>query len=455
MNRFEIGSLPKGAHIHFIGIGGISMSGLAEICLERGYTVSGSDRSRSHITDRLGERGAKIYIGHDGANVAGADLAVHTAAVHEDNPEMAECLRRGIRRIDRAEFLGALMKCYEKAIGVSGTHGKTTTTSMLAHALICAGTDPTVSIGGELDIIGGNIKAGSGEYFLTEACEYTNSFLKFFPKVAVITNIEEDHLDFFEGIDDIIASFRQFAELTCGEGCVVAWGEDRNILKALHNTACRVVYYGLGRQFEYHPCNLHYNGGYAEFDVMKKGEPLCHIALQVPGEHNVLNALAAVAVCDVYGIDVKSAAEGIEGFKGTHRRFEKTGELNGAPVIADYAHHPTEIRATLKTAESFGRSKIWCVFQPHTYTRTRLLWEDFLTCFKDTDRLILTDIYAAREEPDGVTTSEALGAAIGGETLYMKEFSDIADYLRRHVEENDMVFVMGAGDIIELTEMLK
>lgn len=455
MNRFELSDLNIGAHIHFIGIGGISMSGLAEICIERGFSVSGSDRSRSHITDKLEAHGAKIYIGHKAENVSEADLAVHTAAVHEDNPEMAECAARGIKRIDRAEFLGALMKCYEKSIGVSGTHGKTTTTSMLAHALIYAKKDPTVSVGGELDIIGGNIKAGGSEYFLTEACEYTNSFLKFFPKIAVITNIEADHLDFFSGIDEIIESFGKFARLTEKDGCVIAWGEDKNIKKALKNTDCRITYYGIAQHFTYHPENLCYRGGFAEFDVVRRNEKICHIALNVPGEHNVLNALAAVAVCDEYGIDPLDAAKGIESFKGTHRRFEKTGELNGAPVIADYAHHPTEIKATLNTAEKFGRSKIWCVFQPHTYTRTKLLWKDFLTCFDTADELILTDIYAAREMPDGVTTSEGLAAAIGNNTLYIKDFPEIAEYLKKHVAAEDMVFVMGAGDIIDLTKLLK
>ena len=229
-NRFDLDKLAKGSHIHFIGIGGISMSGLAEIMLEAGYKVTGSDRDKSHITEKLEKNGATVYIGHDSKNVEGADLVVHTAAVHEDNPEMAESLKRGIKRIDRAEFLGAVMKCYKNAIGVAGTHGKTTTTSILAHALIYAEKDPTVSVGGELDIIGGNIKAGKGDYFLTEACEYTNSFLKFFPHVAVITNIEEDHLDFFKDIDDIIESFRRYALLTKDNGYGVAWGEDPEII---------------------------------------------------------------------------------------------------------------------------------------------------------------------------------------------------------------------------------
>ena len=367
---------------------------------------------------------------------------------------MAEALKSGVRRIDRAEFLGAVMKEYKYSIGVAGTHGKTTTTSILAHALINAEKDPTISIGGELDIIGGNIKAGKSQYFLTEACEYTNSFLKFFPNIAVITNIEEDHLDFFKGIEDIRNSFRNYALLTNPDGYVVAWGEDPEIIKTLEGTDCNVIYYGLSDKFDIYASNIKYNSGFPEFDVMKKGEILCHISLNVPGKHNILNTLAAIAVCDIYNMDLEKAARGIEKFHGTHRRFEKKGTVNGADVIADYAHHPTEIRATLSTAKTFGKSKIWCVFQPHTYTRTRTLWQDFLTCFEDTDHLILTDIYAAREAFDGVTTSEKLAGEIKNtDAFYIKEFEDIKKHLEENVSTDDMVFVMGAGNIINLAEM--
>ena len=454
MDRFLMSDLKPKSHIHFIGIGGISMSGLAEIMLENGFLVSGSDREGSTITEKLQKNGATIYIGHNKDNISGADLVVHTAAVHEDNPEMAEALKSGVRRIDRAEFLGAVMKEYKYSIGVAGTHGKTTTTSILAHALINAEKDPTISIGGELDIIGGNIKAGKSQYFLTEACEYTNSFLKFFPNIAVITNIEEDHLDFFKGIEDIRNSFRNYALLTNPDGYVVAWGEDPEIIKTLEGTDCNVIYYGLSDKFDIYASNIKYNSGFPEFDVMKKGEILCHISLNVPGKHNILNTLAAIAVCDIYNIDLEKAARGIEKFHGTHRRFEKKGTVNGADVIADYAHHPTEIRATLSTAKTFGKNKIWCVFQPHTYTRTRTLWQDFLTCFEDTDHLILTDIYAAREAFDGVTTSEKLAGEIKNtDAFYIKEFEDIKKYLEENVSTDDMVFVMGAGNIINLAEM--
>lgn len=455
MKRFELSDLKPKAHIHFIGIGGISMSGLAVILLQKGFIVSGSDRAKTHITDNLENLGAVIYEGHDKENIKGADIIVHTAAVHMDNPEMMAAVDENIKLIDRAECLGAIMKEYKNAIGISGTHGKTTTTSMLAHALIYADIDPTVSVGGELDIIGGNIKAGKSDCFITEACEYTNSFLKFFPSIAVITNIEEDHLDFFSGIEEIRESFYKFAKLTEPDGYVVACGDDENIKIALKECSANIIYYGNGSINEYRPENLQTRNGYPEFDVSKHGEILTHIKLNVPGFHNVLNALASVAVCELLGIDAVTVAKGIETYKGTHRRFEKLGMLNGATVIADYAHHPTEIKATLKAAKAFDCNKLWCVFQPHTYTRTKTLWSDFIKSFDDTDKLILTHIYAAREDFDGVTKASNLAIEIkerGVDTVYIEDFSQVCEYLKENVEENDMVFIMGAGDVIKIGE---
>ena len=444
MERFHLSDLPEKARIHFIGIGGISMSGLAMIMLKNGYRVTGSDRTKSHITDKLQTLGAEIFIGHNSENVLGADLVVHTAAVHMNNPEMAKAAELGLRLIDRAEFLGAIMREYKTAVGVAGTHGKTTTTSMLAHALIYADLDPTISVGGELDLIGGNIRTGSSEYFVTEACEYTNSFLKFFPTIALITNIEEDHLDFFSGIDDIIKSFRKFALLTKEDGCVIANGDDENIAKALDSTGCRIINYGMSRKNLYHPENLQYIGGYPSFEVYRDSQRLCSLSLNVPGEHNVLNALATVAVCCQIGVDPAAAAKGIETFHGTHRRFEKKGMINEATVIDDYAHHPTEIKTTLKTAQSMPHNKIWCIFQPHTYTRTKTLWKEFTEAFDDADELILTDIYAAREVYDGITRSEDLAEQIAkrekNHVRYIKDFSTIAQLIRREAQPGDMVF---------------
>lgn len=457
MKKFTLDELNNNAHIHFIGIGGISMSGLAHIAISNGCKVTGSDRTKSEITDRLEAEGAIIYEGHDAKNIEGADLVVHTAAVKDDNPEMAEAVRRGIRLVDRAEFLGALMKKYKHAVGVAGTHGKTTTTSMLAHALLYADTDPTISVGGILDLIGGNIRCGKSDLFVTEACEYTNSFLKFYPTIALITNIEEDHLDFFTGIDMIRGSFRQFAELTKGKGSVVAYGEDENIKIALDGADLNIITYGMGSTNDYYAQNIVYNAGYPSFDVYKHGEKLCHISLNVPGDHNILNSLATIAVCALLGVDAEPAAKGIETFKGTHRRFEKKGFVNGAVVLDDYAHHPTEIKATLKAAKAFPHKKIICIFQPHTYSRTRTLWQEFLTAFDDADELIITHIYAAREVYDGVTDPDKLAAEIaerGIDAKYIDSFEEIADYIKKNASENDIVFTMGAGDVTNIGPMI-
>lgn len=454
MDRFDLKQISKNAHIHFIGIGGISMSGLAMIALQNGYKVTGSDRSRSHITDKLSDMGAKIYEGHDEKNIDGADLCVHTAAVKMDNPEMAAAARKNIRLIDRAEFLGAIMKNYNHAVGVSGTHGKTTTTSMLAHALINADLDPTISVGGELDIIGGNIRTGGSEYFVTEACEYTNSFLKFYPTIALITNIEEDHLDFFTGgITQIRESFRQFAELTRNKGSVVALGSDKNIRIALEGSDLDITTYGMTDEYDYYPKNIVYRAGYPSFDVYKNGEMICHLNLNVPGDHNILNSLATIAVCELMGANIEKSAKGIEAFKGTHRRFERKGEVNGAIVLDDYAHHPTEIKATLKAAKEFPHNKIMCIFQPHTYSRTRTLWNEFVAAFGDVDELILTHIYAAREKYDGVTDPQKLAKEIqetGVNAKYIDDFDDIAKYVKENAQEGDIVFTMGAGDVTEI-----
>ncbi len=461
MDRFMTSDLEENALIHFVGVGGISMSGLAQIALKNGYRVTGSDWNRSPITEKLEQMGVDVVYGHDAVNENGiknASLVVYTAAAKADNPEIIAAKERGVRIIDRAEFLGAIMKNYTHAVGVSGTHGKTTTTSMLAHAMIYAGVDPTISIGGELDLIGGNVRTGASDYFVTEACEYTNSFLKFYPTIALITNIEEDHLDFFSGIDEIIESFRKFAYLTKDVGYVVAMGGDKNIQKALEDADdLNIITYGMDDKFNYYPENLVYHAGFPSFDVMKNGEKICRIKLNVPGEHNILNSLAATAVCELMGIDGETAAKGIETFKGTHRRFEKKGFLNGAVVIDDYAHHPTEIKATLSAAKKFPHNKIWCVFQPHTYSRTRTLWKEFVEAFDDADELILTHIYAAREKFDGVTRPENLAAEIeerGKSVRYIDEFGDIAYFLKKSVKEGDVVFTMGAGDVVNIDDLI-
>ena len=457
MSTIDIKSLDKNASIHFVGIGGISMSGIAEIMLKRGFKVSGSDRSKTHITDRLEKLGAVVYEGQRAENVNGASLVVYTAAVKSDNPELTAAKEASVPTMNRAEFLGSLMKEYPEAIGIAGTHGKTTTTSILTHALLKAGTDATVSIGGELDLIGGNVRAGNSSYFLTEACEYTNSFLSFFPKIAVITNIEEDHLDFFKNIEEIRESFLKFALLTKGKGAVIACGDDENIKLALEGHGLNLHYYGLSEDAEYTAANIVYSDGLPSFDVLKNGIVITHIDLSVPGEHNIKNALASIAVCVELGLDLDVCAEGISEFYGTKRRFERKGTLNGAVLMDDYAHHPTEIKATIEAAKRLKKSKIRVVFQPHTYSRTRTLWNDFVKCFDGVDELILADIYPAREVFDGVTKSENLANDIkehGTNVIYIDSFDKIISYLNATASENELIFTMGAGDVVKIAEVL-
>lgn len=457
MTDFNISSLPAGTHIHFIGIGGISMSGLAQIMLKKGFNVSGSDRAESNITDKLKALGATVYFGHSEKNIEGADVIVYTAAVHSDNPEFIAAQKSGAILLSRAEFLGAIMKLYKNSAGISGTHGKTTTTAMLAYALISAHFDPTVSIGGELDIIGGNIKTGASEYFITEACEYTNSFLQFFPTVAVITNIEEDHLDFFSGIDEIIESFKKFALLTKDKGFVVACGSDKNVKKALEGTDLDIKFYGIGESYEYSARNVTYESGYPSFEVWHNDSCIATLHLRVPGQHNVLNALAVLAVCDNWNVDLNLAKNGIESFRGAKRRFEKKGVFVGATIIDDYAHHPTEIKTTLKSAKPFVKNKLWCVFQPHTYSRTKKLWNEFLESFDDVDELIITGIYAAREQFDGVTRPENLAEEIakrGIKTRFIADFKEIENVIKSELKEGDTLFTMGAGNVVDIADDL-
>lgn len=457
MSRFDLSELKEHAHIHFIGIGGISMSGLAQIMLGAEYTVTGSDKSSGSMCEKLEKMGAKIYIGHDKKNIEGADLIVHTAAVHEDNPEMKAAKRLGIKNIDRAEFLGAVMKRYKHAVGVAGTHGKTTTTSMLAHALMFADADPTISVGGELDLIGGNVRVGKSDIFVTEACEYTNSFLKFYPTVALITNIEEDHLDFFSGLEEIKESFKKFAELTGTDGLVIACGDDENVRNTLKDSKLNILYYGMSEISDYYPRNIKYTNGCPEFEIYFRGEYLCKLKLKVPGEHNIKNAIASIAVVRALNIDIEAAAKGIETYVGVHRRFEKKGVYGGAVIMDDYAHHPTEIKTTLEAAGRLEKNRLICVFQPHTYSRTRTLWKEFTEAFDKADELILLDIYAAREVYDGETRSSDLAEEIkkrGVDAKYIESFEKACEYLKKDIKQGDIVFTMGAGDVYKVGDML-
>ncbi|MBU3110631.1 UDP-N-acetylmuramate--L-alanine ligase [Clostridium lacusfryxellense] len=444
--------------IHFIGIGGISMSGLAEILISSGYKVSGSDMKSSHITNKLKEKGAQIYIGHNGDNINDVDLVVYTAAISFDNPEYIKSKQLNIPLMDRAEFLGHIMKGHKYNVAVAGTHGKTTTTSMLAHIVLKEDIDPTILVGGELDAIGGNVLAGHSEYFITEACEYKASFLKFFPYIGTILNIDADHLDYYKDINHIKDTFKKFINIIPKEGYLVANIEDENVKTVLSegNYSCNILTYGLNSG-SLMAKNVNYNAlGCATFDVQKDGETLFQINLNVPGEHNVLNALASVGAALILDFSNDSITSGLSSFKGTHRRFELKGTKNGVTVIDDYAHHPTEIKATLSAARNYPHNKIYCVFQPHTYSRTLSLFEDFSNSFYEMDNLILADIYAAREKDTGIVSSNMLGDSIRDKhvnCVNIHSFDEIVDYLNLNLKEGDLLLTMGAGDVVNVGEM--
>ena len=446
-------------HVHFIGIGGISMSGLAEILMKEGFTVSGSDNKESSLTDHLTDKGAVIFYGQKASNIIdGINVVVYTAAIHEDNEEFMEAKRQGLPMLSRAELLGQLMTNYDTPIAVSGTHGKTTTTSMLSHIFLAGDMDPTISVGGILKAIHGNIRVGSSGLFVTEACEYTNIFLHFFPKISVILNIDADHLDFFKDLDDIRHSFRLFAELLPEDGTLVINGDIENLSYITDGLACRVVTFGREASLDYSASDIQYDEqGNASFDLIRHGIPSGHVTLSVGGEHNVYNALSAIAVADLLGVSAETIQEGLLSFHGTDRRFEYKGEFNGITVIDDYAHHPTEIEATLKSAAHYPHRELWCIFQPHTYTRTKALFDEFAQALSHTDHLILADIYAARETDTLGISSEQLAraaASYGCDAIYLPSFDEIEKYVRDHCQSGDLLITMGAGDVVNIGEDL-
>lgn len=447
--------LKEGFKIHFIGIGGISMSALARILLDDGCIVTGSDMKESHITRQLEEYGAKVAIGQRAENIKDQDLVVYTAAVKEDNPEFIAAKEKGIDIIDRAELLGTIMKRYQNPIAVSGTHGKTSTTGMISQIYLEADMDPTVTIGGELDVIGGNLRVGKKDIFIAEACEYHRSFLKFSPKTTVILNIEEDHLDFFTGLDDIIDTFHRLALLTPSDGALVANIDDENVVKALDGVDKNIVTIGINKACDYQGYDItHDDADKCMFKVRKNGEHYATVALLVPGIHNVYNALSAFAVADISGIDKNVISSALGKFIGAHRRFERKGTFNGALIVDDYAHHPSEIKATLDAAKNMGFENIYCVFQPHTYTRTKMLFDDFVKVFSESGiNVIITDIFAAREKDTGLVSAKELSDAIEN-AVYKASFADVEAYLRKELKENDLAFTMGAGDVYKIGEAL-
>ncbi|KZL93105.1 UDP-N-acetylmuramate--L-alanine ligase [Clostridium magnum] len=449
--------MDKDKKVYFIGIGGISMSGLAEILIERNFKVSGSDMNSSSITDRLAAKGVQINIGQSKDNITNdIDLVIYTAAISDENPELLRTKELNIPTMTRAEFLGYIMKGHKYNVAVAGTHGKTTTTSMISHICLDASLDPTILVGGQLDIINGNVRPGNSDYFITEACEYKGSFLKFFPYVGVILNIDADHLDYYKDINEIQDAFINFTKLIPEDGYLVCFAEDEKMDKIISEAKCNILTYGINTG-NITAQNISFNEkGCASFDAYNENEKIMSVQLNVPGKHNLLNALASICTGISLNVPKDKIVEGLKNFKGTHRRFELKGVKNNVTVIDDYAHHPTEIKATLSATKNYPHRKIFCVFQPHTYSRTISLFNEFVEAFDDADEILLADIYAAREQDTGIVNSTMLGDKIrerGLKCSNFHDFNEAVSYLNENLEDGDIFLTVGAGDVYKIGEM--
>lgn len=445
----------KNKKVHFIGIGGVSMSGLAAILLNNGYKVSGSDMKSSNITDRLKSKKAEIYIGHKASNINDVDLVVYTAAVPSDNEELLYAKENNILLMDRAEFLGLIMKGHKFNVAVAGTHGKTTTTSMLSHVTLKSNLDPTILVGADLDIIDGNFRIGASEYFITEACEYKESFLKFYPYIGILLNIDADHLDYYRDINHIEETFLKFVNLIPEDGYAIGCADDSRVLNVLKGSKCNTLTYGIDNG-DLIAKNIEFTGHGSSFDVILNNEFLFKIDLMVPGKHNILNALGTIASSLILKVSYNDIIDGLKEFTGAHKRFEFKGEKNGITVIDDYAHHPVEIKATLSSTKNMNYNNVYCVFQPHTYTRTYTLFNDFVESFYDCDELILMDIYAAREKDTGLVSSNELGEKLrekGIKCINVHSHEEALNYIKPRLSEGDLLMTVGAGDVVKVGEM--
>ncbi|MCD7917692.1 MAG: UDP-N-acetylmuramate--L-alanine ligase [Clostridiales bacterium] len=445
--------LAPGRRIHLIGVGGVSMFPLAEVLRGQGVQITGSDVRESANVRHLEEEGVTVFLGHFPENVNGADAVIRTAAVHDDNPEIVSAHAQGIPVFERAQAWGAIMTDYKHALCISGTHGKTTVTSMATHIAMAANIDPTVMIGGNLPLLGKGYRVGQGDTIILESCEYCNSFLSFRPTIAVILDIEADHLDFFKDLADVEHSFQIFANLVPEDGVVIANADDRNTMDTLEDLDKPMMTFGLGSYADVYCDNLVYNRGVGEFDLMQGGSFVVHITLSVPGLHNVKNAQAAAASARVMGITPSAIAACFRSFHGAERRFEYKGEYHGAKIYDDYAHHPGELHMLLETAKTLGYDRVICAFQPHTYSRTKALFPEFVEELSNADVTILTDIYAAREVNTLGVSSKDLAAAIPhGE--YYPTFDGVEARLKELARPGDLILTVGAGELYQVAERL-
>jgi len=443
--------------IFFIGIGGINMSSLAHICKRRGMRVGGSDRARTALTDKLEKEGIAVYYGHSADNVSGYGAVVYTVAISSDNPEYLYAGKMGLPCFSRADFLGYIMTGYKRRIGISGMHGKSTCTSMCAQALIEGGAEPTVLSGAELPVMGGAYTLGREENFVFEACEYMDSFLDFNPNVAVVLNIEMDHVDYFKSMEQIRRSYASFSDITGKDGYTVYNADDSEVVKALESYGGNRITFGIdSRDAYYRAENISSCKGRYSFDAYEDDCFLCRVSLSVTGYHNVYNALACIAVCRLAGLDGDKIASGLSHFCGASRRMELKGQISGADVYDDYGHHPTEVRATLSGARGLVEDggRLICLFQPHTYSRTSALLDDFADALTIADKIIVADIYAARETDSLGVSSEILASMIGEKATAVSGFDNIAEIINNHAQSKDAVVVMGAGDIYKVFDYL-
>lgn len=454
-------------HIHFIGIGGSGMYPLAQILHAKGYYLTGSDNNETATLQAVRNMGIKVFLGQKAQNIEGADLIVYSAAIMNDNPELIAAKNSGAVVLERSDLLGLVTSWYGNAVCVCGTHGKTTASSMLTTVFMEEGVDISCVIGGKLRSIGGSGRAGKSDTMVCEACEYVDTFLRLYPDVAVILNVDADHLEYFKNIDNIKKSFRKFASMATK--CLVINGDDRNTLDAVEGLDKETVTFGFDRKNDYSAEIISTKGLKTEFDLYVKGEFSRRLAIFVPGEHNVLNALATVAAASYCGVSLDGIEMGLQVFRGAVRRFEKIDEVDGITVVDDYAHHPKELEVTLKAAKKLGYNRVWAVFQPFTYSRTSILLDDFVKALNIADRVVLTDIMGSREKNTLKIYTEDLGKKIDGAVWFdydketvdrqtaeqkAKNFTDITEYLAKNVEKNDLVITLGCGDVYKLAVQL-
>ena len=457
MNNFDIKHIDKTKPIHFIGVGGVSMSALAQILLSKGYAVSGSDMNASAHIDDLISMGLHFHRGHHSENVNGTALVVYTAAIAPTNPEMVRATEQNIPILKRSQLLGQIMSEFETSVAVSGTHGKTTVTSMLSHVALAAKVDPTILVGADLDIIDGNLRIGHSSYFLAEACEYHRSFLDFAPYCAIILNVDVDHLDYFKDQADYDSAYIDFVSRIDPNGFVLTNGDDPDCMRIVSDAKCKVVPFGLGDDCRITAKNICSENGQCQYDLFVDGNFVAQVSLGVDGMHNVLNSLSALGCGYMLGLDMQTICTSLVDFHGAKRRFEYKGTCNGAKVYDDYAHHPAEINVTLDTAARLPYGRVVCVFQPHTYSRTKSLFDEFVTALSGANEVILVDIYAAREQDDDSIHSRMLTDAIcknGATAQYCDSFASAAQTIKSMAKPNDVILLVGAGDIVKLSSSI-